>query len=234
MKIVLGTAHLDVYSGKHSPDYRLREAVYSRQMVAEVKAILADMGYEVYVDYEPLKPCAAMKAMSQSKIQSRELSYRVKQVNALCDKFGAKNVMYVSLHNDAIGNDCQWHDCGGFSVWTSVGQTQGDKIAECIYDAWEKNAADNYIKDFAELQAKGVYGKKQRATRMDMSDGDRDKEAGYYVLTQTKCAACLVEMLFQDNKSDVAFLLSDVGRQVLCRTIVEGIINYIEKYGEQK
>ena len=63
---------------------------------------------------------------------------------------------------------------------------------------------------------------------MDRSDGDRDWEAGYFVLRNTSCPAVLIEAMFQDNKHDVAFLLSDEGRQAITRTIVEGIIKFIE------
>jgi hypothetical protein len=35
--------------------------------------------------------------------------------------------------------------------------------------------------------------------------------------------------MFQDNKSDVEFLLSDVGKHSIERTLLEGILDYIEK-----
>jgi len=39
----------------------------------------------------------------------------------------------------------------------------------------------------------------------------------------------LVECMFQDNKSDVEYLLSDEGRHAIIRTLLEGIIDYINK-----
>ena len=133
-------------------------------------------------------------------------------MNNLCRRYGEKNVIYVSLHNDAAGADGKWHTAGGFSVWTTKGTTRSDQLSECIYDAAERNLA-GYKATFAELKRKGLYGEKQQPIRMDLSDGDRDWEAGYFVLRKTSCPAVLIEAMFQDNKNDVAFLLSDESRK---------------------
>lgn len=50
--IILGTAHLKSTPGKCSPDKRLREYAYSREIVRAVKAILQDMGYQVFIDID--------------------------------------------------------------------------------------------------------------------------------------------------------------------------------------
>ena len=60
-------------------------------------------------------------------------------------------------------------------------------------------------------------------------DSDRDIEMNLAVLRKTACPAVLTENLFQDNKLDVKFLLSDVGRQAILRLHAEGIIRYIKK-----
>ena len=62
-----------------------------------------------------------------------------------------------------------------------------------------------------------------------MTDGDEDYEARFAVLTGTRCAAVLTENMFQDNKSDVEWLLSDEGKRAIVRLHVEGIINYINR-----
>lgn len=53
-----------------------------------------------------------------------------------------------------------------------------------------------------------------------------------YVLNKTACPAVLTESLFQDNKKDVDFLLSDKGREAIVRLHTEGIKNYVAKYGK--
>ena len=225
--IILGTAHLGTSPGKCSPDKRLREAVYSREMVSELKPQLESYGFTVYIDYMPLEPSKTMKSKDWKTEQSRELSSRVERVNSICDKYGAGNCIYISLHNDGFGADSKWHEAGGFSVWTTKGVTKSDKLAECIYDAAEANLK-YYKTQFYEGKTRGAYGAKQRPIRTDLSDGDRDFESGLYVLRKSKCPAVLVEQMFQDNKADVEYLLSDIGKHELQRTIIEGILKYCE------
>ena len=56
-----------------------------------------------------------------------------------------------------------------------------------------------------------------------MTDGAPDKEGHLYILKHTLCPAVLTENLFQDNKEDVEFLLSDEGKQTIVDIHVEGI-----------
>ena len=43
----------------------------------------------------------------------------------------------------------------------------------------------------------------------------------------TNCPACLTENLFQDNKEDVDFLLSEEGYQAIVDLHVNGILSYL-------
>lgn len=230
--IILGTAHLSSTPGKCSPDGRLKECVYSREIIGEVKAKLESYGYKVIVDYEQLEPkpewTAARKKAGYGAEQSKELSYRAQRVNALCQQHGTANCIYVSIHVNAAGADGKWHGAGGWCCYTSKGRTKADSLAECMYDA----AFDNlkgYVKIMDDGKRRGEYTEKQTPFRMDFTDGDRDIEADYYVVKHTLCPAVLSENLFQDNKSDVDFLLSDEGRHAIERLHVEGIIKFIEK-----
>ena len=194
--IILGTAHLDTTSGKCSPDKKFRECIYSREIVADLEAILKSYGYKVFVDYMPLQPNAQMKASTAKAQQSKELQYRVKFVNDLCAKYGKQNCIYVSIHVNAAGADGKWHDARGWSVYTSPGKTKADDLATCLWNAAKKNFADDH----------------KNAIRSDWSDGDPDYEAALYVLTKTNCPAALTENLFQDNHEDVDFLSSPEGK----------------------
>ena len=44
----------------------------------------------------------------------------------------------------------------------------------------------------------------------------------------TNCPAVLTENMFQDNKEDVDFLLSEEGKQMITYIHVNGIIDYIK------
>lgn len=225
--IILGTAHLGTTPGKCSPDKRLREAVWSRETCLELSKKLQSYGYKVEIDYEPLTPSADMKGANVKQEQQHELNARVNFVNSMCKLYKAENCLYVSIHVDAAGSDNKWHTAGGFSVYTSKGKTKSDNLAECIYERAFINLAE-YDRLMTQGKMQGYYDSKQRPFRIDTTDGDYDLESNLYVLVHTNCPAVLVECMFQDNKSDVEFLLSNEGRHAIQRTLLEGIIDYIE------
>ncbi|MCR1854801.1 N-acetylmuramoyl-L-alanine amidase [Parabacteroides distasonis] len=142
--------------------------------------------------------------IEETDISLRE---RCQRANAICDKLGTKNVILVSVHCNAAGNGSQWMNARGWEAWTSVGQTKADTLAEHLYKAAEETGLK---------------------TRKDMTDGDADKEGHLYILKHTKCPAVLTENLFQDNREDVAFLLSETGKENIVRLHVKGIINYLK------
>ncbi|WP_455095844.1 N-acetylmuramoyl-L-alanine amidase [Prevotella koreensis] len=226
--IILGTAHRAREFGKHSPDYRLLEYKYSRERVAAIKAKLEALGYRVFVDMEADDLPVKMQSGSASQERNRELNLRVNTVNDICARYGKENCIYVSVHVDASPPaDGKWHMAGGWSAWTTPGKTAADTLAECLYEAAKNNLA-GYASLMQQGKVAGKYSPKQRPLRIDVSDGDSDQEARYYVLSNTACPAVLTENLFQDNKSDVDFLLSDEGKHAIERLHVEGICKYIE------
>lgn len=198
--IILGTAHLKSTPGKCSPDKKFYEYKYSREIVDALHTQLRGMGYDTYIDI----PDDDLKITN-----NQELQKRVQIVNNYCNKFGAKNCLYVSIHVNAAGNGTKWMNATGWECYTTVGKTDSDKLAEHLY----KNAE------------KVLKGKK---IRKDTSDGDSDRESNFYVLKHTKCPAVLTENFFQDNKEDVKYLLSDVGFHQIVKTHLDGIISYIQ------
>lgn len=196
--IILGTAHLKSTPGKCSPDGKLREYQYSRKVVAAIKANLKNLGYNVFTDIED---------DDLNVTQSRELQLRCKIVNDLCKVY--KDCVYVSIHVNAASSDGKWHTATGWEIYTTPGKTKADKLATCLYEAAKKNFKDIKL-------------------RTDFSDGDPDKEANLYVLKHTSCPAVLTENLFQDNKSDIEYLLSDKGFNEIVKIHVEGILKYFK------
>ena len=84
-----------------------------------------------------------------------------------------------------------------------------DRLATCLY-----NAAQIHIPD--------------QRLRMDLTDGDPDIEASFYLLRHTNCPAVLTDNLFIDNHADVEYLLSPEGQQSLVDLHVDGIIRYLQ------
>lgn len=196
--VILGTAHQKSILGKGSPDGRFKEYKYSREIVKAVSEILKDMGYKVFIDIED---------DDLNLSQSKELSLRCKIVNDLVKQY--KNCIYVSIHVNAAASDGKWHTGTGWEIYTSPGKTKSDNLAKCIYESAKNNFTNVKL-------------------RTDFSDGDPDKEANLYVLNHTSCPAVLTENLFQDNKNDVDYLLSNEGRHSIIRLHVEGILKYIK------
>ena len=61
------------------------------------------MGYQTVIDYDPLDLPSNMKSDNYLNERSRELKMRVQTVNGICRE--KKNVLYVSIHVNAIGKD---------------------------------------------------------------------------------------------------------------------------------
>lgn len=206
--IVLGTAHRMREPGKESPDKRLKECKYSREICDEVAVKLKSYGCKVQIDYEPLDLPKTMQSPSAKQERNNELAMRVNYVNEICKQNGSKNVLYVSIHVNAIGTDCKWHDANGWQVCVSNNASQNSKKLA------------GYLCDSAKQ-----YGLKVRQP----SATQKYWPQSLYVLNNTKCPAVLTENLFQDNKKDVDFLLSDEGRHAIARLHVEGILKYISE-----
>ena len=124
------------------------------------------------------------------------------------NEYKASEAVLVSIHCNAAGNGSDWMSARGWEAWTSVGKTKADKLATCLYEN-------------AEYCLPGMK------IRKDMTDGDQDKESGFYILKHTKCPAVLTENLFQDNKEDVEFLLSEEGKLAIVNLHVWGILKYL-------
>lgn len=201
--VLIDNGHGITTPGKRSPDGQLLEYAYTRKVVKEVVRRLRLLG----VDARVLVPEDA----------DIPLGERANRVNAVCDRVGKDNVCLVSVHLNAAGNGKQWMSATGWEAWTTKGQTRGDVLADCLYDA-------------AERVLGGVFGSESRLKiRTDLTDGDRDKEENWTVLYRSKCAAVLTENFFMDNKTDASWLQSDAGFDAIVRLHVEGIKAYIGK-----
>ena len=136
------------------------------------------------------------------------LGERVRRVNAICDKEGASNVLLISVHANAVGDSSKWMEGKGWEAYTTKGKTKSDVLAEYLYKRAEKNL-------------------KNRKIRTDLTDGDKDKEADFYIIKKSKCPAVLTENFFYDNKDDLKYLTSEEGVHAVVRTHIEGIIDFI-------
>ena len=138
------------------------------------------------------------------------LRTRAMRVNKVCNKLGPGNVILVSIHSNAAGNGKTWMKAQGWSCYTSPGNTKSDTLSECLYDWFEQMFPD-------------------RKMRKDMSDGDRDWEENFYMLTKTKCPAVLTENFFYDNKEECEWLLNDKTKIWIAYATYMGIKKYLHR-----
>lgn len=197
MKILIDNGHGVNTAGKRSPDGKLLEWKYTREIARQVVKALKKEG----LDAELIVPEDSDIALGE----------RCNRVNAFCDRLGTNKVCVVSIHINAAGNG-QWMNARGWEAWTSMGQTQGDILASCMYEA-AREVLPSVCPDIK--------------IRTDYSDGDPDKEENFTILKRTKCAACLTENLFMDNIDDVKLLLSPEGSKAIVKLHVLGVKKYL-------
>ena len=194
MKILIDNGHGNNTSGKRSPDGKFLEAIYTREIAKKLQTDLIDRGY----DAELITP----------EDDDIPLPERVRRVNLACLRYGKSNLILISIHVNAAGSGSKWLNATGWSVYTCKGQTDSDKLAECLCQAAIKNFPGRLI-------------------RTDISDGYMDWEEGFYILRKSLCVAVLTENFFMDSRSDLEYLQSRAGKQAIIDTHVEGIIEYL-------
>lgn len=134
------------------------------------------------------------------------LTQRVSRVNTICREFGSKNCCVISIHLDAAGSDGKWRSARGFSVRVAKNaSSKSKKLAKLLYE-----------------QAEALNLKGNRSV-----PPEKYWVQNLAICRDTNCAAVLTENLFQDNKDDVAFLLSKEGKEAIVQLHLKGIMNYI-------
>lgn len=167
----------------------LREKDINLPVALKLAAILRSAGVEIRLTRETdTVPWTA----------KTDLAERVRIAN----EWGAD--IFISVHANAATSPL----AKGMEVWTTVGQTAADPIAESIANA--------LISGFPEL----VF-------RSDLSDGDKDKEANFYVLRWTNAPAVLVELAFISNPQEEELLRSPDYQDKATWAIAKGITDYL-------
>jgi len=181
--IILDNGHGINTKGKRSPLYsEFLEFEFNRDIVRRISADLNALNISSII----LVP----------EIEDIGLKERVRRANTISSRH--KQSVLISIHANAGGGT-------GWEVWTSVGETKSDDIANLFYIE-----AYKHLKSFP--------------MRKDMSDGDVDKESQFYILRNTICPAILTENLFMDTEKDVQYLMSEVGRRTIALLHIQAIL----------
>ncbi len=144
MKVLIDNGHGENTPGKRSPDGRLREWAYSREIADMVVVGLRKLG----IDAERIV----------KEDTDVPLSERCRRANAIYKEAGKKAIL-VSIHCNAAGNGSSWMSAKGWSVFVSNNASSNSKkladclgqVAECIpvpvrkqmpgREYWEQNLA---------------------------------------------------------------------------------------------
>lgn len=133
---------------------------------------------------------------------------RVRRVNDICKQYGTKNCVLISVHINAAGADNNWHDASGWSCWVAPNASSNSQmLAQLLYTEAEKY---------------GLQGNRSVPR-------ERYWIGNFTIIKRTNCPAVLTENLFQDNKNEVIYLLSEDGKKHITQLHVDGIINYIKQ-----
>ena len=205
--IILDNGHGVDTAGKRSPDGKLREYAYAREIVKRLKPAFENIGYDVHILVPEDKDISLTKrvARADSVYLQNKKYYDV--------------IFLLSIHCNA-GPGEGWSNARGWAAYTSIGKTESDKICRRLYDAAEVYL-DSYIRNFKSPE------KAQRPIR-STTDESKGHEANFTIVKNTKCPAVLTENLFQNNREDVAFLLSEEGKQAIVNLHVAGTMAYVE------
>lgn len=195
--ILIDNGHGNNTPGKRSPDGRLMEATYTREIASKVVSGLRRLGY--YADL--LTP----------ELYDVSLLERVHRVNVKCQSLGKDNVLCVSIHCNAASNGKEWREATGWEIWTSVGRTRSDDLADHFVKMAKRHFEGQTIREWKKM------------------DGERDKEAKFTILTGTMCPAVLTENFFMDSKKDVDYLLSTEGKSAIVRCHIDAIVSYVSQ-----
>lgn len=193
--LILDNGHGKDTPGKCSPDKRILEYAWARDMVSRIaaKAMLAGIRTEVLVPEEIDIP----------------LKERVRRANAICAKYGTQNCILISVHLNAAGNGGRWLNACGWSGWVAPVSSQKSKdLARLLF-----NEADKL----------GLRG--NRAV-----PPCRYWVGNFAIIRDTKCPAVLTENLFQDNKSDVDYLVGESGKEAIANLHINAVKEYFKEH----
>ena len=134
------------------------------------------------------------------------LSTRVTRAN----KFDKNDTILVSIHINAAGSDGRWRNAKDWRIFTTRGITEADTLADYIWKAAKE--------EFKSPLVVGSYSNKPLG---------HDWENDFYIIKKVYCPAVLVENFFMDNKENLAYLKTKIGKVTCAEVIVKGIKDYL-------
>lgn len=205
--VCIDNGHASTTGGKRSPyaayktlpELELYEYKFNRLVANRLKEKLEEAGIEVYM------VCPEVD-------RDVSLTNRYTRANNALYKSGKRAVL-VSIHANAYGDGKTWNKAEGWCAYTTKGQNNSDKLAECLYDVAEE-----------------IFVPLGKKIRKDFSDGDRDWESNFTIILGAEMPAVLTENFFYTNIKDCEYLLSEQAIEDIAEVHFKGILKFAEKY----
>ena len=196
MKILIDNGHGHDTPGKRSPDGTLLEYSWARTVSCMICDLLQAEGYD-------------------AKLLVRELwdvplAERCRRAN----QHNKKDTILVSVHINAAGKGDKWTKARGWSIFTTKGITEADRLAECIWN-----------------QANKTFRSPLSVRSYSNAKMGHDYEENFYILLHSYCPAVLIEHFFMDNKEDCAYLKTKEAMVTCAEVAVAGIKEYLKSNG---
>jgi N-acetylmuramoyl-L-alanine amidase len=122
MIVLIDNGHGKETKGKRSPDGKLLEYAWTREVARMLVARLVDNGIEAQ--------------LVTPEDEDVKLAMRVARINAICKARGASNVLVISLHNNAATTTGAWGSARGFIPFVSTNAgISSRRLARLLYDA---------------------------------------------------------------------------------------------------
>lgn len=133
MKVLIDNGHGSDTPGKRSPDGRLREYAYAREIADRVVSALGKSGID------------AVRIVPEEN--DVPLSERVARANKLYAENG-KQAILVSIHCNAYGNGSEWQQPNGWAVYVDPTASQNSKrLATALADVAQGKGVKVRIED---------------------------------------------------------------------------------------
>lgn len=212
--VIIDRAHGKNVSGKCSPDaangvqskYVYYEWKWSSIICRLLQKRLEDEGFRVEFTVDP------------DNEYEPGLSKRVEIANRIIKDNPDIHWIFISMHSNAAKDGHMWTNATGYSIYTTKGLTNSDYLADCIIKRAEE-VLPLYKKNIRKYSNKYL---------------EADHEENWTVIYGTTCPAVLAENWFHTTKSDVAWLTSEQGQEVIVDFHTKGIIDYFKlKYPDE-
>ncbi len=136
--------------------------------------------------------------------------------------------IFISNHANASNGNAR-----GYEIYTSPGRTPSDALADLHWTNVKDLPGPPYqsyvlVPNLHWTNVKDLLGTRI-SMRPDLSDGDNDKEANFFVLVRTAMPAILVEHLFFDNYDDALLLMDDNVQDLFAEATVRTVIQWLKQ-----